>query len=105
MTDKAHILQLIKESVNATDPKATLILYGSYARGDYHEESDIDLLILVDKEKVTLEDRKKFAYPLYDVELKVGIIISPLVHSRNLWETNKMVTPFSENVKREGLVL
>jgi predicted nucleotidyltransferase len=105
VTDKAHILQLIKESVSATDPKATLILYGSYARGDYDDESDIDLLILVDKEKVTLEDQKKFAYPLYDVELKVGIIISPLVHSRNLWETSKMVTPFSENVNRESIRL
>lgn len=51
MKDKDHILGLIKKSVLATDPNATVILYGSYARGDYREDSDIDLLILLNKDK------------------------------------------------------
>jgi uncharacterized protein len=105
VNNKDHILQLIKTSVKTSDPDATLILYGSYARDDYNEESDIDLLILIDKEKVTFDDRKRFSYPLYDIELEIGIIISPMVHSKKSWKTNNMVTPFSENVNREGITL
>ena len=33
-----------------------VILYGSYARGDYDDESDIDIMILAD---IALEDRDK----------------------------------------------
>ena len=59
MIDRDRILQLIKNSVRATAPDATLILYGSYARGDYSEDSDIDLLILINKDKITHADKDK----------------------------------------------
>ena len=55
MIDKNSILLRIKNAVTTSAPDATLILYGSYARGDYREDSDIDLLILVNKEKLTYE--------------------------------------------------
>ena len=105
MTNKNYILKLIKESVKTTDPKATVILYGSYARGDYNDESDIDLLILIDKEKVTHDDRVKISYPLYDIQFDIGILISPMVCSKQLWENKHMVTPFYENVITEGIIL
>ncbi len=98
-------MQLIKKSVTASDPDAILILYGSYARGDYNEESDIDLLILVDKEKVTRDDKIKISYPLYDIQFDMGVLISPLVVSKKFWQVNPKVTPFYENVTREGIVL
>lgn len=47
MPDKANIIQQIKSSIEASEPGATVISYGSYARGDYHEESDIDLFFSV----------------------------------------------------------
>ncbi len=76
MIDKGNILKLIKRSVMASAPGATVILYGSYARGDYNEESDIDLLVLVDKDKLTRDDEIKITYPLYDIELHSGIVIN-----------------------------
>lgn len=105
MINKDHILQLIKNSVSSTDPDATLILYGSYARGDYNEESDIDLLILIDKDKVTRDDKIKIAYPLYSIQFETGIQISPLVFTKKFWATDRLVTPFYENVTKEGIVL
>lgn len=104
MITKDQILQQIKASVDKSMPGSTVILYGSYARGDYHAESDIDVLILVDKEKVTRSDENTIAHPLYDIELNSGIIISPMVYSMKDW-TNHMITPFYENVNREGLRL
>lgn len=105
MINKNDILQMIKKSVKVSDPDATLILYGSYARGDNNDESDIDLLVLIDKEKITRDDEIKFIYPLYDIELTTGVIITPLVYSKNYWKTGHKVTPFYENVNREGIVL
>ncbi len=105
MIDKNAILQSIKNSVETTDPAATIILYGSYARGDYNDESDIDILILIDKEKVTWEDRKRISYPLYDIQLEKGILISPMILTKKYWIVDRIVTPFYENVNSEGVIL
>jgi uncharacterized protein len=102
---KENIIRLIKTTVSKTDPNAILILYGSYARGDYNDFSDIDLLILIDKDKITRNDEKRMKYPLYDIEFKTGTIISPIVYSKKDWETRHRVTPFYENVNKEGKIL
>jgi uncharacterized protein len=105
MKDKSYILQLIKISVSKTEPNAILILYGSHARGDYRDDSDLDLLIIVDKEKITRFDQKRIKYPLYDIEFDTGTIISPLIFSKKDWEIRHRNTPFYVNVAREGRIL
>ena len=99
------ILLQIKNSVQQSEPGAKVILYGSYARGDNHKGSDIDILILIEKEKVTPDDVKRITYPLYDMEFNTGIFISPLVLPRKVWEQKHRITPFYENVINEGKVL
>ena len=99
------ILQLIKSSILATEPDATIVLYGSYARGDHKENSDIDILILIDKDRITSADAKRVSYPLYDIEFETGKIISPLILSRKNWETKHRITPFYKNVRKEGIAL
>lgn len=99
------ILLKIKESIALTNPKAKVILYGSYARGDNKNDSDVDLLILLDEDTITREDEIKVKYPLYDIEFETGQIISPLVLSKKEWETKHKVTPFYENVNKEGVIL
>lgn len=105
MSDKKKILRLIKSAVHKSHPGAIVILYGSYARDDYDDQSDLDLLVLVDMEKVSRTDQKKIKYPLYDIEFETGTIISPMVFSKNDWETRHKNTPFYENVKKEGQIL
>src|ERR1700741_1614289 len=106
MADKSYILQKIKEKVQETEPNPTVILYGSYARGEEREDSDIDLLILIDsdKEKITRDEKIKITYPICDIELETETIISPVVYTRKGW-ANHRVTPYYENVNKEGIVL
>jgi predicted nucleotidyltransferase len=96
---------LIKNTVQASDPRAKVILFGSYARGDYNEESDIDLIVLLEKDKITYDDKTKILYPLFMVEIKTGVAISPLIYSKDFWETKHKITPFYESVNEEGIVL
>jgi predicted nucleotidyltransferase len=103
--NKSHLLGQIKNAVLAVAPHATVILFGSYARGDNSEDSDVDLLVLLDKEKITYEDETKIARPLYMLEINTGISISPLIYSKHFWESQHKVTPFYENVIREGIAL
>jgi uncharacterized protein len=105
MINNKKILLKIKQLVNLAEPSATVILYGSHARGQNKKQSDIDLLILVDNDNVSYSDEQRIKYPLYDLEFETGKIISPIVLSRNDWETRHSITPFYLNVKKDGVQL
>lgn len=62
---REEILQSIKDTVHQVMPAGTrVILFGSQARGDAREDSDWDLLILLDKEKLENSDHDEYSYPL-----------------------------------------
>ena len=82
------------------------ILYGSYARGDYRENSDIDIMILTtlsDDEIVRIED--DIFDVAYDYMLSDNVTISVNIKNRAhflYWADN---LPYYKNVKKEGIVL
>lgn len=84
------------------DPKAEVILYGSRARGDDRPDSDWDILILTDY-PVNLNKERVFRDNLYDLELETGEPFSVFVYSKNDWTSKQRITPFYNNVIREGV--
>ncbi|OFX35122.1 MAG: hypothetical protein A2X08_04945 [Bacteroidetes bacterium GWA2_32_17] len=105
MQKQENITNKIKEKVKNIDTMATVILYGSRARGDFKINSDWDILILT-PEPVNFKTEEKFSYPLYELEWETGNIISVLVKSKQEWESPKYkVTPLYQNIKKEGIKL
>jgi predicted nucleotidyltransferase len=101
--EKQQILSEIKRLVLLQEPGAEIILYGSYARGDYRSDSDMDILILLDKEIINRDDEKKISDPLYDLELGASQVISPLIRSKKIWYERYPNTPLFINIKNEGV--
>jgi predicted nucleotidyltransferase len=104
---QTEIINQIKKLMKHTAPQAEVILYGSQARGDAHEDSDIDLLILVDKDKLSYQEQVAITNPLFDLESQYNykIAISPLVYTRQQWYNRPFQTPFYLNVMNEGIKL
>ena len=83
-----------------------IILYGSYARGDYNENSDIDLMLLVDMKENEIKQIVNSVYDLaFDFELGEGIHISIMIKNTKEYEYWAYTLPFYKNVKKEGVVI
>jgi uncharacterized protein len=105
MKSKNDILLQIKQRVLSVEPEARIILYGSFARGEEKKDSDIDLLILINRQKVSFQDEKRISFPLFDIEYDSGQIISPLILSLSDWNDRHRITPFYKNIQKEGIEL
>ncbi len=105
MTNQQNVLDRIKRIVLERDPSAKVYLYGSRARGTMKPDSDWDLLILLNKDKITADVEKSVTSPLYDLEFEIGEVISPMIYSETDWNTRHRVTPFYSNVMKEGKLL
>ena len=83
-----------------------IILYGSYARGDYNNLSDIDIMILTDFSDIEIEEyRDKISDIAFDIELDTGYIISPIIRNIDTFKVRTNYIPFYHNVEKEGVVL
>ena len=83
-----------------------IILYGSYARGDFDSESDVDIMILFDG---TLEEAKGYRKQLSRLASRIGmandIEVSLLVRDKSSFESGLTILPFYQNVQNEGIVI
>jgi predicted nucleotidyltransferase len=102
---RKELLERVKQTVLSIEPSAEVILYGSRARGHARRDSDWDFLVLVDG-PVDREMIRAIRHALYDVEWQTGHVLSCIVHSRREWHSRPLtITPFHENVAREGTPL
>lgn len=83
-----------------------IILYGSYARGDFHPDSDIDIMILLDLSDI---DIKKYRHQLsdmtFDFNMDYDVDIKPIAKNEEHYRKWVDNYPFYSNVNREGVRL
>ena len=108
-----NISKIINEFVKGAneilgDRVKKIILYGSYARGDYNEGSDIDIMILTDlTDDEIVEYRKEIACFVYDLEAEndFEVTLSPLLKNIEKFNDWLGAMPFYMNVQKEGVIL
>ena len=81
-----------------------IVLYGSYARGDFTVDSDMDIMILADIEPDEVSHYSDKVFDLtYDFEQKYGSEINPCIQSDKTFNQWKNVYPFFMNIEKEGI--
>ena len=77
-------------------------LYGSYARGEQQSESDVDVLIIVDRvDRYSLEIERT-SHLIAELSLKYRLSISRIFVSEGDWKNRD--TPFLENAREEAIL-
>jgi predicted nucleotidyltransferase len=85
MLPQKNILNNIALKVHSVLPDANVMLYGSRARGDWHEESDWDILILTSQE-VNRSVKDAVWDAVYPVSLEIASFVSPFIVQKDAWE-------------------
>ena len=100
-----QILKAIRDKASQILPKgAIVILFGSRARGDAREDSDWDVLILLDKDHITSQDIDDYSYPLRELGWDYNQCINTILYTKRDWESS-IISPFRENVTEDGIIL
>lgn len=101
--EQEHILAAIRKCLAKNLPASgKAILFGSQARGTAREDSDWDILIILDKEKLMAADYDNITYPLTELGWELGEEINPVMYTAQEWEKYRN-TPFVRNVEKEGV--
>lgn len=104
----ADTLKKVVSSINAEMPGIVeqIILYGSYARGDYSTESDLDIMLLM---KCSHTEIKQFQKAVCKIASRIGleddIEVSLMMQDKETFEKRLAILPFYRNVKKEGVML
>lgn len=86
------------------DDVIKIILYGSYARGDFDSESDVDIVALVQGSRPELQEQlKKVWEASSDLELEYGTILSPTVIPYDEYVQYQQDLPYYRNIAEEGV--
>jgi len=105
MTANRHhqLVEAIRGKASEIVPKgAIVILFGSRARGDARDDSDWDILILLDKDRITSQDVDDYTYPLREMGWSLGQTINAILYTRRDWESS-IASPFRQNVTEDGI--
>ncbi|HKJ41431.1 MAG TPA: nucleotidyltransferase domain-containing protein [Sunxiuqinia sp.] len=101
---KREILDAIRAKLKTVAPNAKAILFGSRARGNSTKDSDWDILILLDKDKIETSDYDNIAYPLFELGWQMDEQFSIKLYTFNEWH-KRSFTLFYKNVEQEGIIL
>lgn len=79
-------------------------LFGSRARGEAREDSDVDVLVLI--EDATFQEEREAAMLAGDVAVEEGVWLSPVVYGPERYQHLLAIeSPFARSVERENIAL
>ena len=103
--ERQQVIDNIRQVAARVLPKgSTVYLYGSRARGDWNDQSDWDLLVLLDKPLRDSKDWDNYAWPFTDMGWDIGEDISARTYTKNDW-FNGPHSMFYYNVEEDKEVL
>jgi uncharacterized protein len=80
------------------------ILFGSIARGEYNNESDADILLVVSDSNTRIKD--EISMSAYEIMLKNNVVLSPIVMDSSTFNWyRKNRDPFYRNIRKDGIDL
>ena len=83
-----------------------VILYGSYAKGDYNANSDIDIMVLTTLTDAEIEQVESDVYGLaFDFQMGYGVDISVVIKNEGQFNYWFGALPFYDNVLRDGIMI
>ncbi|HBA67833.1 MAG TPA: toxin [Lachnospiraceae bacterium] len=100
-----NISRQIVESYRSVygDNIIAIYLYGSYARENYDDESDIDITAIVKGDRLELQKQLKQIWDMSaDIGLENDVVISPAVIPFDEYERYKQILPYYMNILKEG---
>jgi uncharacterized protein len=101
---QAQALIEIRDQINDKFDIKKIILYGSIVRGDFDEESDIDLLIIT-SDILPRRVRHEITDIVFDVNLKYETNYSTLVVDNSSWRNGPYsILPIHDEIEKEGVI-
>ena len=100
------VLERISSSLKRKYPENIVSVYafGSRVRGDHAEGSDFDVLVIVKKRFIAVEEAIIDAF--VEEEMNSGVSFDPVIKTLSSFELEKHHhTPFFENIEQEGITL
>ena len=109
MCNQSEAVIILEEVYNACNPILlntidSAYLYGSYARGDYHNESDVDILITANISSSEISKyRNAVAVVTSDLSLKYDVTVSVTIKPLEQFLQYANILPYYKNVIKEGI--
>ena len=105
MLNDQEILQKIKMKIKEVVPEnGQAFLFGSRARHQATENSDWDILVLLDKKKVMSEDYDNISYELRALGWNMLQSINTVIYTKQQWKDNSY-SLFNKSVEEDAIVL
>ena len=104
--DEQHALSDLRQEIARRLPelRVRMTVFGSRARGDAEADSDMDVLLEVETDRVALSDKQRLREIASEISLASGIIVSLLVVDQHIMKERGDFSLF-DNIRDEGIAV